>query len=78
MAPMVGKICMDYLMCDVTDIPCASIGDPVLIFGEDEGGNYISPEHMARSGGSIVHELMTCLGPRIRRLFIYDESLRPR
>ncbi len=77
-APMVGKICMDYMMCDITDIPDANLGDPVLIFGEDENGQYLSPEELAKSGGSIVHELMTCLGPRIRRLFIYDESLRPR
>lgn len=77
-APMVGSICMDYMMCDITSIPHASIGDPVLIFGEDDNGNYNSPEELAHAGNSIVHELMTCLGPRIRRLFIYDESLRPR
>lgn len=78
LAPMCGTICMDYMMCDCSDIPDAEIGDSVLIFGEDENGNYISPEGLAESGGSIVHELLTCLGPRIRRLFIYDESLRPR
>ncbi|MDB6081715.1 MAG: alr, partial [Chlamydiia bacterium] len=78
LAPMCGRICMDYMMCDITDIPQAAIGDPVLIFGEDENGNYVSPEELASAGSSIVHELLTCLGPRIRRLFIYDESLRPR
>ncbi len=78
LAPMVGRICMDYMMTDITSNPTASVGDPVLIFGEDETGHYLSPEELAHQGGSIVHELMTCLGPRIRRLFIYDESLRPR
>lgn len=77
-APMIGKICMDYMMVDISDNPSAEIGDPVLIFGEDEVGHYLSPEELAEKGGSIVHELMTCLGPRIRRLFIYDEALRPR
>ncbi|MBS0654937.1 MAG: bifunctional UDP-N-acetylmuramoyl-tripeptide:D-alanyl-D-alanine ligase/alanine racemase, partial [Verrucomicrobia bacterium] len=77
-APMCGKICMDYMMCDVSDIPEAKIGDQVLLFGEDDQGHYISPEELALLGSSIVHELMTCLGPRIRRFFIYDESLRPR
>lgn len=77
-APMVGSICMDYMMVDVSDIPEVKIGDQVLIFGEDENGDYISPVELATLGGSIVHELMTCLGPRIRRFFIYDESLRPR
>lgn len=77
-APMVGRICMDYMMVDITDIPEAKIGDPALVFGEDDNGDYIAPEELATQGGSIVHELMTCLGPRIRRFFIYDESLRPR
>ena len=73
-APMVGTICMDYLMIDVTDIPEAAIGDKVLIFGEDEFGQYSSPEELANHGGSIVHELITCLGPRIQRIFVYEES----
>ena len=77
-APMIGKICMDYMMVDITEIEAAQIGDTALLFGEDENGHYLAPEELANSGGSIVHELMTCLGPRIRRLFIYDESLRPR
>ncbi|MBS0636716.1 MAG: alanine racemase [Verrucomicrobia bacterium] len=77
-APMVGRICMDYMMVDITDIPEAKIGDQALLFGEDDNGDYIAPEELATLGGSIVHELMTCLGPRIRRFFIYDESLRPR
>ncbi len=78
LAPMVGAISMDYTMIDISHIPGATIGDPVLIFGEDEQGNYLPPEQLASCGHSIVHELMTCLGPRLMRLFIYDESLRPR
>lgn len=73
-APMVGKICMDFLMVDITDIPNATIGDSVLIFGEDEHGNYLSPEELATSGDSIIYELITCLGPRIQRIFIHEEA----
>lgn len=75
-APMVGKICMDFMMVDVTDIPNAAPGDPVLIFGEDEYGHYLSPEDLATSGNSIIHELITCLGPRIQRVFVYEEARR--
>lgn len=75
-AAMVGKICMDFMMIDVTDIPGAIPGDPVLIFGEDEHGCYLSPEDLASSGDSIVHELITCLGPRIQRIFVYEEAHR--
>ncbi len=74
-APMVGKICMDYMMVDVTDIPGVEIGSKVLIFGEDEYGNYLSPEDFATSGDSIVYELITCMGPRIQRIFIYEEAV---
>lgn len=77
-APMVGTICMDFMMLDVTDIPLVSIGDTVLIFGEDEYGNYLSPEELASSGNSIIHELITCLGPRIQRIFIYEEAKQTR
>jgi len=73
-APMIGRICMDYMMVDVTEIPTARIGDPVLIFGEDEYNNYNSPEDLALSGDSIVYELITCLGPRIQRVFVYEEA----
>lgn len=73
-APMVGKICMDYMMVDVTEIPTVTIGDTALIFGEDEFGQYLSPEDLAECGNSIIHELMTCLGPRIQRIFIYEEG----
>lgn len=77
-APMVGKICMDFLMVDVTDIEDVSIGDSALIFGEDEYGHYLSPEDFANSGNSIIHELMTCLGPRIQRIFVIEESKKKR
>ncbi len=77
-APMVGNICMDYLMVDVTDIPHVAVGDKVLIFGEDEFGYYLSPEELAANGKSIIHELMTCLGPRIQRVFVYEEGCQIR
>lgn len=73
-SPMIGNICMDYLMVDVTDIPNISVGDKVLIFGEDEFGYYLSPEELANTGDSIIYELITCLGPRIQRIFVYEES----
>lgn len=73
-APMIGKICMDFMMVDITDIPNAAIGDMVLIFGEDDYGNYLSPEDLATRGDSIIHELITCLGPRIQRIFVHEET----
>ncbi len=71
-APMVGNICMDYMMIDITDLPDAQVGDEVLIFGHDAHGHYLSPEELATTVGSIAHQLVTCLGPRVKRLFIYE------
>lgn len=73
-AQMVGKICMDYMMIDVSKIPDVEIGDKVLIFGEDEYGHYACPEDFAAAGNSIIYELITCLGPRIQRIFIFEEA----
>lgn len=77
-ATMVGNICMDFMMVDVTDIQNVSIGDSVLIFGEDEYGQYLPPENLALQGDSIVHELITCLGPRIQRIFVNEEANQER
>lgn len=72
--PLVGSICMDYCMCDLSNVPEAEIGDTVLIFGEDDAGHYLAPSELANSGGTIVHELITCLGPRVHRIFIDEEK----
>lgn len=71
-APMVGNICMDFMMADVTQIPQTQVGDWALIFGEDGYGGILAPEQFAAQGRSIVHELITCLGPRIPRVFLYN------
>jgi alanine racemase len=72
--PLVGTICMDYCMCDLSNVPEAQVGDTVLIFGEDDAGHYQAPADLASSGGTIVHELITCLGPRVHRIFIDEEK----
>ena len=75
-APIVGNICMDFMMVDVTDIPNVSVGDLALIFGNGENGSYLPPEEITRASGSIVHELISCLGPRIQRIFITSFTYR--
>src|SRR5699024_12581445 len=60
-APIIGNVCMDMIMIDVTDIDCRQ-GDEVLIFGK---GN--SAEKLAHSAGTISYELLTAIsirGPR--------------
>ncbi len=71
-APMVGAICMDYMMINVTDIPEAKVGDMATLFGAKKGA--LSVEAYARQAGIIPHELITSIGPRIERLFLNKKS----
>ncbi len=71
-APIVGRICMDYCMVDVTHIPHVQPGDPILVFGTNEFGHHVSAESLAKAGHCSVHELISCLGPRIKRIFTLE------
>jgi alanine racemase len=63
MAPIVGKVCMDMTMIDVTEILCSE-GDEVEIFGRD-----ISIEDFAKMSDTIPYEVMTSIGQRVRRIY---------
>jgi alanine racemase len=65
-APIVGVICMDFTMVDLSRIPEARIGDRAVLFGP--GG--ATPESFAKASGGSVYELITCLGRRIHRQFL--------
>lgn len=75
-APIVGDICMDFTMVDVSHITDVTIRDEVLIFGEDKNGNILPIEQFAKDGSTISHELIRCLRPRIKRMFIHPELTR--
>jgi Alr-MurF fusion protein len=64
-APVIGRICMDYMMVDITDIEGVEYGDVVTVFG----GEAMSAEDFAHNGGTSGYELITCLGARVRRVF---------
>lgn len=77
-APILGRICMDQFMIDVTDLPEVEVGDTVTIFGED-GGQYISADALAESYGSIGYELLCDINQRVPRVYLREgepESLR--
>ncbi len=66
--PVVGNICMDVAMVDVTDVPDAVAGDEVLIFGR-RGDDEISIDELALRGDTISYEILTNISPRVRRIF---------
>ncbi|MCB1134712.1 MAG: alanine racemase [Chlamydiia bacterium] len=64
-APLVGRVSMDACVVDVSAIPEARVGDNAELFGPS-----LRPEVAAAAAGTIPHELLACLGPRIRRSLI--------
>lgn len=68
LCPIVGNICMDTCMVDVTEVIDATEGDQVVIFGS----NLCSLERMAEAAGTISYEILTTLSLRIQRLY-YQE-----
>ena len=63
-APIIGNVCMDMIMVDVTDIECNE-GDEVIIF--DKNNSAIS---LAQKADSISYELITSISQRVKRTFI--------
>lgn len=63
--PLVGIVCMDYLMIDVTDINEVHLGDEVELWGEN-----LSLASLADSAGTIVYELLTALTARVPRAIV--------
>ncbi|MEK8178827.1 bifunctional UDP-N-acetylmuramoyl-tripeptide:D-alanyl-D-alanine ligase/alanine racemase [Flavobacterium buctense] len=65
-AKIVGSICMDMLMVDVTNIDCKE-GNSVIIFGENPSVN-----HMAKQLNTIPYEILTSISQRVKRVFFRE------
>lgn len=65
--PIVGSICMDFLMLDVTD--GLTTESEVVFFGEDALGNTLSAAEQARAAGTISWEILTSIGERVPRVY---------
>ncbi|HAE31314.1 MAG TPA: bifunctional UDP-N-acetylmuramoyl-tripeptide:D-alanyl-D-alanine ligase/alanine racemase, partial [Flavobacteriales bacterium] len=63
-APIVGKVCMDMTMVNLSGIACEE-GDEVEIFGE-----HISVEDLANKMGTIPYEVLTSVSARVKRMYI--------
>ena len=63
-APVIGNVCMDMLMVDITGIPCQE-GDEVVLFGKGH-----SAEEMAAGANTISYELLTGISQRVKRIIL--------
>ena len=70
-AKVVGRVCMDQLMLDVTHIKDAAIGDEVVIIGT-QGKETISADELADRMGTINYEIVSCFLPRVPKLFFCE------
>ena len=65
-APVVGRVCMDMLMVDVTDIPGVSCEDEFVLMGA-QGDERITPDELAEKAMTIPYEIMLGFSSRVRR-----------
>jgi len=68
-ASVVGTVCMDTLMIDVTDVEDAQVGDEVVLIGR-QGDEEILPDDIAANGGTINYEIACKISPRVTRIFV--------
>ncbi|SMG33314.1 alanine racemase [Arenibacter troitsensis] len=63
LAPIIGNVCMDMIMVDITGIDCKE-GDEVIVFGQEH-----SAEALASSANTITYELLTGISQRVKRIY---------
>lgn len=66
--PVVGSVCMDMMMVDVTDVPDAAVEDPVTLIGRD-GDESISVDDLARWAGTVAYEILCGISKRVPRIY---------
>ena len=70
-APILGRVCMDQFMCDVTGIPEARLGCVVTLLGKD-GGDEITADEIGALSGRFPYELVCDIGKRVPRVYLKD------
>ena len=68
-APIIGRVCMDQMMVDVTDIPDVSFGDEVVLLGKS-GDEVYTADDMAQIAGTIGYEIVCDISKRVMRKYI--------
>ncbi len=73
-APILGRVCMDQLMVDVTDIPDVQVNDRVVLVGRD-GDEIITMEEIAQAAGSFNYEFVCGISRRVPRYYYQDGKI---
>lgn len=67
--PVVGRVCMDQIMIDVTDVPHVALQDEVVLYG-NQGAEFISVDEVADQIGTISYEVCCAIGRRVPRCYL--------
>lgn len=73
-AKIVGRICMDQTMLDVTDIENVNTGDEVIVFGNGENGE-LTADIIAENTNTINYEVICLVGKRVPRIYYKDGKM---
>ena len=65
--PVVGRVCMDMCMIDVTEVPGASEGDDAVLIGS-QGSERITADDIAAMTGTIAYEVLCGISSRVPRV----------
>ena len=66
-APVIGTVCMDMIMIDVTDIAAVQEADEVIVFGKE-----LSVQQLAEWATTIPYEIMTGISQRVKRVYFEE------
>lgn len=73
LVPIVGRVCMDQLMIDITNVPQTKIGDVVTIFGNSDS-SFQSVDQIAKLMNTINYEVVCLIGKRVPRVYNENEQ----
>jgi alanine racemase len=69
--PIAGRVAMDHVMLDVTDLGDVRSGDEVVVIGTQRGAT-VTADDLARASGTINYEVVTAIKPRVPRRYLRD------
>lgn len=72
LAPIIGRVCMDQCMIDISEIVAAQINSKVTVYGTSEDTTI---DHIAKANNTISYEIVCALGERVPRVYYYDGQI---
>lgn len=74
LVPVVGRICMDQCMVNVSELDSVKVGDEVILLGETENCKY-NADNIAKEIDTISYEILCMIGKRVPRVYKINESI---